>query len=74
MRQQVDRLPNLSVSMLDLSRVDSGAVRLEAGDIDITTLTRSVLDEFRRRRREPRRHVRGDGAGRAGGRLRRAAA
>jgi signal transduction histidine kinase len=28
-------------------QVDSGAVRLEAGDIDITTLTRAVIAEFR---------------------------
>jgi signal transduction histidine kinase/HAMP domain-containing protein len=47
MRQQVDRLTDLSLSLLDLSQVDSGAVRLEAGDIDITTLTRAVITEFR---------------------------
>ena len=47
MRQQVDRLTDLSLSLLDLSQVDSGAVRLEAGDIDITTLTRAVIAEFR---------------------------
>ena len=47
MRQQVDRLTDLSLSLLDLSQVDSGAVRLEAGDTDITTLTRAVIAEFR---------------------------
>jgi len=47
MRQQVDRLTDLSLSLLDLSQVDSGAVRLEAGDIDMTTLTRAVVAEFR---------------------------
>ncbi len=47
MRQQVDRLTDLSLSLLDLSQVDSGAVRLEAGDIDVTTLTRAVVAEFR---------------------------
>ena len=47
MRQQVDRLTDLSLSLLDLSQVDSGAVRLEAGDVDITTLTRAVIAEFR---------------------------
>ncbi|MGZ4199566.1 MAG: ATP-binding protein [Thermoleophilia bacterium] len=47
MRQQVDRLTDLSLSLLDLSQVDSGAVHLEAGDIDMTTLTRAVVAEFR---------------------------
>ena len=47
MRQQVDRLTDLSLSLLDLSQVDSGAVRLEAGDIDVTTLARAVAAEFR---------------------------
>ena len=47
MRQQVDRLTDLSLSLLDLSQVDSGAVRLEADDIDITTVARAVVTEFR---------------------------
>ncbi len=47
MRQQVDRLTDLSLSLLDLSQVDSGAVRLEAGDIDVTAVTRAVIAEFR---------------------------
>ena len=47
MRQQVDRLTDLSLSLLDLSQVDSGAVHLEAGDIDMTILTRAVVAEFR---------------------------
>ncbi len=47
MRQQVDRLTDLSLSLLDLSQVDSGAVRLESGDTDVTTLTRAVIAEFR---------------------------
>jgi len=47
MRQQVDRLTDLSLSLLDLSQVDSGAVRLEAGDVDLTTVTRNVIAEFR---------------------------
>ena len=47
MRQQVDRLTDLSLSLLDLSQVDSGAVRLEAGDIDMTAVTRAVIAEFR---------------------------
>ena len=47
MRQQVDRLTELSLSLLDLSQVDAGAVRLEPGDVDLTTLTRAVAAEFR---------------------------
>jgi signal transduction histidine kinase/HAMP domain-containing protein len=47
MRQQVDRLTDLSLSLLDLSQVDSGAVRLEAGDIDVTAVARAVIAEFR---------------------------
>jgi signal transduction histidine kinase len=47
MRQQVDRLTDLSLSLLDLSQVDSGAVRLESGDIDMTTVTNAIIAEFR---------------------------
>ena len=47
MRQQVDRLTDLSLSLLDLSQVDSGAVRLEADDIDMTAVVRAVIAEFR---------------------------
>jgi len=47
MRQQVDRLTDLSLSLLDLSQVDSGAVRLEPNDIDVTAVTRAVVAEFR---------------------------
>ncbi len=47
MRQQVDRLTDLSLSLLDLSQVDSGAVRLEAADIDMTAVVRAVIAEFR---------------------------
>ena len=54
MRQQVDRLTDLSLSLLDLSQVDSGAVRLEAGDIDITAVARAIAAEFRPGAEEPR--------------------
>ncbi len=47
MRQQVDRLTDLSLSLLDLSQVDSGAVRLEPADTDVTSLARAVAAEFR---------------------------
>jgi len=47
MRQQVDRLTDLSLSLLDLSQVDSGAVRLEPVDTDVPSLARAVVAEFR---------------------------
>ncbi len=47
MRQQVDRLMELSLSLLDLSQVDSGAVRLEPADADLTILAHAVAAEFR---------------------------
>jgi len=47
MRQQVDRLTDLSLGLLDLSQVDSGAVRLEPVDTDVTSLARAVVAEFR---------------------------
>ena len=46
MRQQVDRLRNLAVSMLDLSRVEAGSIQLVPANVDLTTVARSVLDEF----------------------------
>jgi two-component system, OmpR family, sensor histidine kinase VicK len=46
MRQQVDRLRNLAVSMLDLSRVEAGSIELVPSNVDLATVARSVLDEF----------------------------
>lgn len=46
MRQQVDRLGNLAVSMLDLSRVEAGSVELHPESVDLEAVARSVLDEF----------------------------
>jgi signal transduction histidine kinase len=46
MRQQVDRLRNLAVSMLDLSRVEAGSIEMEPEDVDLEVVARSVLDEF----------------------------
>jgi signal transduction histidine kinase/HAMP domain-containing protein len=46
MRQQVDRLTTLSLSLLDLSQVDAGAVRLQVDDVDITPIVSSVAVEF----------------------------
>jgi len=46
MRQQVDRLRTMAVSMLDLSRVEAGSFELSPEDVDLVTAGRSVLDEF----------------------------
>ncbi len=46
MRQQVDRLRNLAVSMLDLSKVEAGSLQLEPESVDLEEVARSVLDEF----------------------------
>ena len=49
MRQQVDRLTELSASLLDLSQVDSGAVRLEPAELDLRTVAEAIAAEFRPR-------------------------
>jgi signal transduction histidine kinase len=46
MRQQVDRLRTMAVSMLDLSRVEAGSFELTPEDVDLVAVGRSVLDEF----------------------------
>src|SRR5450759_4419305 len=46
MRQQVDRLRNLAVSMPDLSRVEAGSIEMQPEDVDLEAVARSVLDEF----------------------------
>jgi signal transduction histidine kinase len=46
MRQQVDRLRNMAVSMLDLSRVEAGSFELDTEDVDLALVGQSVLDEF----------------------------
>jgi len=46
MRQQVDRLRNLAVSMLDLSTVEAGSIEMQPEDVDLESVARSVLDEF----------------------------
>ena len=46
MRQQVDRLRNLAVSMLDLSRVEAGSIEMQPENVELETVARSVLDEF----------------------------
>jgi len=46
MRQQVDRLRTMAVSMLDLSRVEAGSFELNPENVELLTAGRSVLDEF----------------------------
>jgi two-component system sensor histidine kinase VicK len=46
MRQQVDRLRDLAVSMLDLSRVEAGSIEIHPEHVDLHSVARSVLDEF----------------------------
>jgi signal transduction histidine kinase len=43
---QVERLRKLSVDLLDLSRLESGALELRPEDVDLGELTRSVSAEF----------------------------
>jgi len=46
MRQQVDRLGHLSLSLLDLSQVEAGSVQLHPEDTDLVTLAQSIVREF----------------------------
>jgi signal transduction histidine kinase len=47
MRQQVDRLTDLSLELLDLSQVDAGTVSLEFSDVDVVAAAQAVAAEFR---------------------------
>ena len=46
MAQQVDRLRDLSLSLLDLSRIEAGALELHASETDPGDLADSVVSEF----------------------------
>ena len=46
MREQVNRLQKLAVDLLDLSRIDAGALELELEPVDLAALTREVVGEF----------------------------
>lgn len=54
MKDQLERLQALSHSLLDLSQVDAGAVKVEAAPVDLVTLAKSVLLEFHARAGEHR--------------------
>jgi two-component system OmpR family sensor kinase len=45
-KDQVERLRKLSVDLLDLSRLESGALELRPEQVDLSELTRSVSGEF----------------------------
>lgn len=49
MKEQVDRLTDLSLSLLDLSQMDSGEVQLHPASVDLAEVAGSVLSEFQRR-------------------------
>jgi signal transduction histidine kinase len=46
MREQVERLQKLAVSLLDLSRIDAGSLELNPEDVDLAELAREVAGEF----------------------------
>ncbi|HJW75757.1 MAG TPA: ATP-binding protein [Thermoleophilia bacterium] len=49
MREQVDRLTDLSLSLLDLSQMDSGEVPVHPASVDLGETVGSVLSEFQPR-------------------------
>jgi signal transduction histidine kinase len=46
MREQVERLQKLAVSLLDLSRLDAGSLELNPEDVDLSELAREIAGEF----------------------------
>ncbi len=46
MREQVDRLTKLTTDLLDLSKLDSGALEIDPGQVDLGRLARQVAREF----------------------------
>ncbi len=63
MRGQVERLQKLTADLLDLSRLDAGALEINVEPVDLKELARSVVVEFRptARRHGSRLEVRGRG-------------
>ncbi|MGZ4202637.1 MAG: sensor histidine kinase, partial [Thermoleophilaceae bacterium] len=45
-REQIERLQKLAVSLLDLSRIDAGSLELIPEPVDLSELAREVADEF----------------------------
>ncbi len=46
MRQQVDRLTRLTAELLDLSKLDSGAIELHPASVDLGRVAARVVEEF----------------------------
>ena len=46
MRGQIDRLTKLTTDLLDLSKLDSDALRVQAEKIDLTKLAQRIAEEF----------------------------
>jgi signal transduction histidine kinase len=46
MRQQVERLTKLTTDLLDLSKLDAGALEVSTGNVELATLAREVAREF----------------------------
>ena len=47
MREQIDRLTKLTVDLLDLSKLDSGAIEIRRQPVDLVECARRVAAEFR---------------------------
>jgi signal transduction histidine kinase len=47
MREQVSRLTKLATDLLDLSRLDSGAVKVDSEPVDLAAAARGLVREFR---------------------------
>ena len=47
MGEQVERLQKLAVDLLDLSRIDAGAIELHPERVDLSELAQTVLGEFK---------------------------
>jgi len=46
MREQTERLKKLAVDLLDLSRLDAGALEMRPREVDLSELASTVVDEF----------------------------
>ena len=46
MREQVSRLTKLATDLLDLSRLDAGAIRIEADRVDLSHVAETLVEEF----------------------------
>ncbi len=46
MREQSDRLIKLTADLLDLSRLDAGAMEIQPGPVNLATITRDLAREF----------------------------